>query len=59
MNLIYLSLCAPYWKNQMTNKVWKEYKLGDVCSFQEGYVNPPQNYPEYFNGNIKWLRVTD
>ena len=38
---------------------WKEYKLGDVCNFQEGYVNPPQGNPEYFDGDIKWLRATD
>ena len=38
---------------------WKEYKLGDVCDFQEGYVNPPQGNPEYFDGDIKWLRATD
>ena len=38
---------------------WKECKLGDVCDFQEGYVNPPQSNPEYFDGDIKWLRATD
>jgi type I restriction enzyme S subunit len=38
---------------------WKEYKLGDVCDFQEGYVNPPQGIAEYFDGDIKWLRATD
>ena len=38
---------------------WKEYKLGEVCDFQEGYVNPPQGNPEYFDGDIKWLRATD
>ena len=38
---------------------WKEIKLGDICAFQEGYVNPSQNFPEYFDGNIKWLRATD
>ncbi len=38
---------------------WKEYKLGDVCDFQEGYVNPPQGNPEYFDGDVKWLRATD
>ena len=38
---------------------WKEYKLGDICDFQEGYVNPPQGNPEYFDGDIKWLRATD
>ena len=38
---------------------WKEVRLGDVCEFQEGYVNPPQGNPEYFDGDIKWLRATD
>lgn len=38
---------------------WKTVKLGDVCDFQEGYVNPPQSVPEYFDGSIKWLRATD
>lgn len=38
---------------------WKEIKLGDVCSFQEGYVNPAQTHPEFFDGEIKWLRATD
>ena len=38
---------------------WKEYKLGDICDFQEGYVNPPQGNPEYFDGDVKWLRATD
>ncbi len=38
---------------------WKEIKLGDVCSFQEGYVNPTQTHPEYFDGKVKWLRATD
>lgn len=44
---------------ETSNSGWKECKLGKVCSFQEGYVNPPQGYPEYFDGNIKWLRATD
>lgn len=38
---------------------WKEYKLGGICDFREGYVNPPQGNAEYFDGNIKWLRATD
>ena len=29
------------------------------CTFQEGYVNPSQNYPEYFDGSVKWLRAVD
>jgi type I restriction enzyme S subunit len=34
-------------------------KLSSYCNFQEGYVNPPQEYPEYFDGNIRWLRGVD
>ena len=34
----------------------KEYTL---CDFQEGYVNPPQTHPEYFDGEVKWLRAVD
>lgn len=33
--------------------------LGDYCVFQEGYVNPPQEFPEFFDGEIKWLRGVD
>ena len=38
---------------------WKENKLGAICKFQEGYVNPSQTNPKYFEGNIKWLRAND
>lgn len=38
---------------------WKKEKLGKYCSFQEGYVNPSQKNPEYFDGDIKWLRAVD
>ena len=46
------------------NKVVKEnqceeYLLKDLCSFQEGYVNPSQEYANYFDGDIKWLRAND
>jgi type I restriction enzyme S subunit len=37
----------------------EEYALKDLCSFQEGYVNPSQEYAKYFDGNIKWLRAND
>ena len=33
--------------------------LSDCCIFQEGYVNPPQENHEYFDGGIKWLRSLD
>lgn len=37
----------------------EEYSLKDLCSFQEGYVNPSQEYTKYFDGNVKWLRAND
>ena len=37
----------------------QQHKLGEYCDFQEGYVNPSQNHPEYFDGNIKWIRAVD
>ena len=37
----------------------KEYTLANLCDFQEGYVNPPQTHPEYFDGEVKWLRAVD
>lgn len=38
---------------------WKEYRLGQVAKFQEGYVNPSQTVRDYFDGDIKWLRAND
>ena len=37
----------------------KEFTLSNLCDFQEGYVNPPQTHPEYFDGEVKWLRAVD
>ncbi len=37
----------------------KEYLLKDLCTFQEGYVNPSQENAKYFDGNVKWLRAND
>jgi type I restriction enzyme S subunit len=37
----------------------KKCLLKDLCGFQEGYVNPSQECPEYFGGNVKWLRAND
>ena len=34
-------------------------KLKELCLFREGYVNPPQGVPEYFDGPIKWVRAND
>lgn len=36
-----------------------EIELGALCQFQEGYVNPAQTHPEYFGGDVKWLRAVD
>lgn len=33
--------------------------LDDICNFQEGYVNPVQTEPSYFDGDINWLRAGD
>ena len=37
----------------------KKVPLKECCSFQEGYVNPTQTKPEYFDGSVKWLRAVD
>ena len=37
----------------------KKVPLKECCSFQEGYVNPTQTNPEYFDGSVKWLRAVD
>lgn len=47
------------YKKLVAENQCKEYLLKDLCSFQEGYVNPSQKYPNYFDGNIKWLRAND
>ena len=41
------------------NKKQKKCLLKDLCGFQEGYVNPSQECPEYFGGDVKWLRAND
>ncbi|WP_238523708.1 restriction endonuclease subunit S [Methanobrevibacter smithii] len=38
---------------------WKTVTLGSCCNFQEGYVNPSQKNPEYFDGDVKWVRAVD
>ncbi len=43
----------------MSSEQWPIVKLGTLATFQEGYVNPSQRDPSYFDGNIKWLRATD
>ncbi|GGG39888.1 hypothetical protein GCM10011414_06680 [Croceivirga lutea] len=47
------------YKKLVAENQCEEYLLKDLCSFQEGYVNPSQKYPNYFDGNIKWLRAND
>ena len=51
LNALYSQTCAE--------AVFHEKALGSLCQFQEGYVNPSQTHPEYFNGDIKWLRAVD
>ena len=47
------------YKKDIEQNQCEEYSLKDLCSFQEGYVNPSQEYPKYFDGNVKWLRAND
>lgn len=47
------------YKSLVKENQCKEFALNDWCSFQEGYVNPSQKYPNYFDGNVKWLRAND
>lgn len=42
-----------------TSQDVQEVTLSSLCYFQEGYVNPSQNHPEYFDGDVKWLRAVD
>ncbi|MFZ5977993.1 MAG: restriction endonuclease subunit S [Hydrotalea sp. AMD] len=37
---------------------WKEYKLSDLCELIGGGT-PKTSVPEYWNGDIPWLSVTD
>ncbi|MDF1686862.1 MAG: restriction endonuclease subunit S [Parvibaculaceae bacterium] len=38
---------------------WSVVRLEEGSIFQEGYVNPTQKKPEYFDGDVKWLRAVD
>ena len=49
-----LAVFKEIFKEKSTESV-----LSDYCDFQEGYVNPPQEFPEYFDGKVKWLRGVD
>ena len=48
-----------FWRHYYENATSEMTELKQLCSFQEGYVNPPQTKPEYFDGTIKWLRAVD
>lgn len=50
--------CLAIFK-ELSKNISFESNLSDYCEFQEGYVNPPQEFPKYFDGNIKWLRGVD
>ena len=52
-------LFSLYENMAMTSPCLKKYTLSNLCDFQEGYVNPPQTHPEYFDGEVKWLRAVD
>ena len=43
-------------KGSMTE--WKEYKLSELYELNGGGT-PKTSIPEYWNGNIPWLSVTD
>lgn len=37
----------------------KNEHLSNICYFQEGYVNPSQDVPDFFDGDVKWIRAVD
>lgn len=47
------------YKNVVSLPYARETSLSTLCDLQEGYVNPAQTCPEYFDGEIKWLRAVD
>ena len=56
----YLELMAQVlFAKFMENNSGVPIKLHTLCNFQEGYVNPSQSRPEYFDGTVKWLRAVD
>ena len=52
-------LFSLYENIAMTSTCSKEDTLSNLCNFQEGYVNPAQTHPEFFDGEVKWLRAVD
>lgn len=55
---LYQQLFALY-GDTIASVACDEVELSDLCQFQEGYVNPAQTHPEYFDGDVKWLRAVD
>ena len=47
------------YNNTISTSELNEVELKTICNFQEGYVNPAQTHPEYFDGEVKWLRAVD
>ena len=47
------------YKSAIESTTYDEVELKTLCQFQEGYVNPAQTHPEYFDGDVKWLRAVD
>ena len=47
------------YKDMLCENDCKAVELQELCTFQEGYVNPPQGNTEYFDGEVKWLRAVD
>ena len=52
-------LLAVFDKLVTAHEICESVELKTLCAFQEGYVNPPQTHPEYFDGSVKWLRAVD
>lgn len=52
-------LLALYSELLVAHDIQQTVDLKTLCAFQEGYVNPSQTHPEYFDGNVKWLRAVD
>jgi len=52
-------LLALYSELLTSHEIQQSIELRELCNFQEGYVNPPQTHPEFFDGNVKWLRAVD
>lgn len=52
-------LLALYSELFAAHDIQKTVELRTLCAFQEGYVNPSQTHPEYFDGSVKWLRAVD